>query len=249
MTIYDRKAFFDAVRQPLFQGSMSQQQVDGMSFKLDVWESHHDSEDRRWLAYALATSKHETASKMWPVEENGKGAGYAYGKPVAETGFAYYGRGDVQLTWADNYKSATARLGLTGDNDLYWNPQQALDPRISADVLFTGMIEGWFRKPHSLPKYFGAVDDPYNARDIINGDKKTVPKWSNGVSIGNLIKGYHLDFLEALDAAARFEPEPEPMPAPELLQLVTVDLTAPDGVAFNIRINGVSVVSWEAPSS
>lgn len=210
MTTFDRKTFFDAVRKPLFQGAMSQQQVDGMNFKLDVWEAHHNGRDVRWLAYCLATSKHETASTMWPVEEYGKGAGRPYGEPVAETGFAYYGRGDVQLTWDYNYKGATARLQLTGDNDLYWHPDRALDPAISADVMYSGMIEGWFRNPNSLDDYFSPTrDDAYNARDVVNGDKKTIPQWSNGVSIGNLVAGYHRDFLSALNAAAREEPAPE----------------------------------------
>jgi hypothetical protein len=231
MTTFDRKTFFDAVRKPLFSGSMTQQQVDGMSYKLDVWEKHHNGRDVRWLAYALATSKHETASTMWPVEEYGKGAGRPYGEPVKETGFAYYGRGDVQLTWDYNYKGASSRLGLNGSSDdLYWHPDRALDPVISADVMYSGMIEGWFRSPNSLDDYFSpSRDDPYNARDIINGDKKTIPQWSNGISIGNLVAGYHRDFLSALNAAARDEPAP-PEPA-------VITMTVPAGV--RLIINGI----------
>ncbi|WP_051321020.1 hypothetical protein [Rhizobium mesoamericanum] len=234
MTTFDRKTFFDAVREPLFSGSMTQQQVDGMNFKLDVWESHHGNEDVRWLAYCMATSMHETASKMWPLEEYGKGSGQPYGKPVPETGYAYYGRGDVQLTWDYNYKNATARLGLSGDSDLYWHPSKALDPKISADVMFLGMIQGWFRSPHTLGKYFSAsVNDAFNARDIINGDKNNVPTWSNGLSIGNLIAVYHDTFLVALKMSATDAPTPLP-PPPDVPEII---MTVPEGV--RLIINGI----------
>lgn len=210
---YDREIFFDAVRGPLFGGSLTQQQVDGMNFKLGEWETKYAEWDMRWLAYALATSKHETASAMWPVEEYGKGAGASYGKPDPKTGWAYYGRGDVQLTWADNYQKATAELGLTGDDDLYWHADRALDPQISADVLFVGMEQGWFRSGNKFAKFFNASkEDPYGAREIINGDKSKVPSWSNGVSIGNLVAGYYANFLKAL----RLSMIDEPVPAPEL---------------------------------
>lgn len=203
MTMFDREVFFDNVRGTLFGGSLNQGQVDGMNAVLSAWEAAPLSDDLRHLAYPLATDKHETANTMLPIEEYGKGAGRPYGKPDPMTGKAYYGRGYVQLTWADNYKRATEELGLTANNDLYWHPEKALDHNIAAEVMFRGMSEGWFRKSHNLARYFSdTVDDPYNAREIINGDKSTVPSWSNGVSIGNIIKGYHQKFLKALELAA-----------------------------------------------
>lgn len=240
MTAFDRKIFFDNVRDNPFPGRLTQQQVDGMSFKLDVWEAKHAELDLRWLAYALATSMHETASAMWPCEEVGKGKGQPYGTIVKETGFAYYGRGDVQLTWDYNYKNATTRLGLANtDDDLYWHADRALDPKISADVMYMGMIQGWFRANHALAMYFNdTTDDPYNARDIINGDKKTVPSWSHGVSIGNLIAGYHRGFVEALEASLVDQPSPPPVPEAEQ---VIVDITAPAGVLVRVNINGQAV--------
>jgi hypothetical protein len=112
----------------------------------------------------------------------------------------------VQLTWRDNYKKATQKLGLTGDDDLEWHADRALDLQIASDIMFRGMIEGWFRtkdnKPETLPRYFSeTVDDPFDARGIINGDKNTIPKWSGGVSIGKLIEGYHDAFLDALETS------------------------------------------------
>lgn len=203
----DRKVYFDCVRIAPFDGKLTQQQVDGQNIILDRWEIDPTTIDFRWLAYSLATAKHETADTMWPIEEYGKGKGHSYGAVDPQTGQAYYGRGLVQLTWRDNYKKATAKLGLTGSDDLEYHADRALDCAIASDILFRGMIEGWFRtgndgKPETLPKYFNDVtSDPYNARGIINGDKKTVPNWTGGLSIGDLIAGYHGDFLEALDSA------------------------------------------------
>src|SRR5262245_12330776 len=194
--IFDRKVYFDAVRASLFAGSMSQEQVDGQEAILSRWEADPLSDDLRHLAYPLATTKHETASTMQPIEEYGKGEGHDYGKPDPQTGQTYYGRGFVQLTWRDNYARATSELELAGDDDLEWHADRALNMAIAGEVMFTGMSEGWFRSDsegsQTLVRYFNAqVDDSYGAREIINGDKKTVPSWSHGVSIGNLIAGYH----------------------------------------------------------
>ena len=205
--VIDRKVYFDHVRLDPFNKSLTQQQVDGQNAILDRWEIDPTTVDFRWLAYALATAFHETSQTMWPVSEYGKGKGMAYGvEDPPGSGNVFYGRGFVQLTWADNYKRATKELGLFGHEDLYQHPDKALDLMIAGDVMFYGMIEGWFRtkdgKPETLPRYFNSsTDDPLNARGIINGDKNTVPNWSGGVSIGKLIEGYHVAFLYALQTS------------------------------------------------
>jgi hypothetical protein len=242
----DRTIFFNAVRESLF-GKLEQTQVDGMNFKLDVWEDHPYSDDLRHLAYAFATSYHETGQRMVPVREGFcstdedarayvKKQGYDYAEVDQTTGEVYYGRGDIQTTWASNYQRTTSELGLSGDNDLYWHPDQLLDPRISADALYQGMSEGWYRKssdgkPQTLGRYFsGTKDDPYGAREIVNGDKAKVPSWSNGVSIGKLIEGYHDKFLDALEDAYSEQPAPEPAPEPIVQTVVyRVTITAPVG--------------------
>jgi len=245
---FDRKVFFDDIRHALFGGKLTQQQVDGMTFKLNQWEAHpYHPTDLRWLSYPFATSMHETASTMWPIEEYGKGEGMAYGKPDAETGQTYYGRGDVQLTWKENYTRATRELGLQDTpDDLKWHAAKALDPKISADVMFMGMREGWFRKsggkPETLHRYFSEdKDDPFNAREIINGDKNRKPNWANGKTIGQLIAGYHKEFFEALTAAAIWDiPEPlppTPEPTPEV-QPVLLAVTLHPGQSILITVNG-----------
>lgn len=241
--VFDRKIFFDSVRASLFSGAMSSQQVEGQEAILGEWELQvvePPMTDLRYLSYMLATAYHETSQQMWPIEEYGKGSGKEYGKVDPETGYAYYGRGYVQLTWRENYKKATVKLGLKGDADLEWHPPMALEPQIAADVMFQGMREGWFRQssdgqPQTLVRYFNdATDDAYTAREIINGDKKTVPSWSNGVSIGNLIKGYHQKFLTALqESAVDVAPTPEPVGKP-----IEIGMTLPVGQDYSVWING-----------
>jgi putative chitinase len=208
--MFNREIFFNVVRGSLFHGSMTQRQVDGMSAILTAWEENPRSDDLRWLAYPLATTGHETGFAMWPIEEYGRGQGMSYGKQDPETGQTYYGRGFVQLTWRENYARADVELGYgTTEKDwdsLEWNAGNALKLDVAAEVMFQGMDEGWFRSDeygrHKLERYFNEeIDDPYKAREIINGDKHIVPSWSGGVSIGNLIKQYHVQFLAALEAA------------------------------------------------
>ena len=59
MSNINRKFFFDTVRLSLFDGSLRQGQVNGMTAILDYWETHHATKDDRWLAYALGTTHHE----------------------------------------------------------------------------------------------------------------------------------------------------------------------------------------------
>jgi len=187
----DRDRFFATVRSPLFGGSLSQGQVDGMTHLLDVWEASYAEkhQDQRFLAYALATAFHETARTMQPIEEIGKGRGRAYGHPSGPWRQVYDGRGDIQLTWETNYAHAQARLEaeLGIKVALVQHPALAMDQDIAAHVMFLGMIEGWFTGK-KLPDYFATHrDDPLHARRIVNGLDKA-----------SLIAGYHRAFLRAV---------------------------------------------------
>jgi len=226
---FDREIYFDCVRSTLFGGSMTEGQVIGQEAILLRWETDPLSEDLRHLAYALATTKHETANEMLPIEEYGKGSGHEYGKPDPETEQTYYGRGYVQLTWRDNYAFATRELGLREGDDLEWHAERALDAAIAADVLLYGMTNGWFRPPNKLELYFSDVaDDTYGAREIVNGDKHIIPSWSGGVSIGKLIAGYHAYFLEALVLSSK----------PKTMVDIKIDITVPVGQRIQILVNG-----------
>lgn len=235
MTTFDRTIYFNSVRESLFSGHMSQSQVDGQGFILDAWEQHASYHDIRWLAYFLATAFHETSKEMQPIEEYGKGGNADYAKPDPTTGECYYGRGYVQLTWADNYKRADTEFQWDGDKSCYLHPELQLDAFTAALTGYRGMMEGWFRSDsngrQTLDRYFNdTVDDAYTAREIINGDKKTVPSWSNGVSIGNLIRGYHNKFMDALSAAKVDSPPPQP--TPEEPEVVVIQ---PAGVKVTIK--------------
>lgn len=162
----DRNRFFTTIRPTAFGNKMTQGQVDGCNAILDQWEIRKPNGDIRWLAYMFATTKWETAHTMHPIEEYGHGAGRPYGVPDPVTGHVYYGRGYVQLTWKANYQTMSGPTGV----DLVNHPELALDPKVAADIMFYGMEHGSFTGV-GLGKYFNgpAIEDPYNARRIING--------------------------------------------------------------------------------
>ena len=199
----DRPTFFARVR-PLFTHQlMSQGQVDGMTAILSAWEAWVPNNldlapNQRWLAYALATTFHETAQAMEPVAEIGHGRGRDYGEPDPVTRQVYYGRGYIQLTWKANYQVQGQRLGI----DLEHDPEMALDPGIAANIMLHGMAAGSFTG-RRLGQYFGANpahDDPVNARRIING-----------TDCATLIASYHRLFLTAVQPPA---PIGKPVPQP-----------------------------------
>ena len=188
--MFDRQVYFDAVRGPMFGGSMTQEQVDGQLVILAVGDWHlHTGKmaDQRHLAYMLATTFHETATRMWPIEEYGRGDGRDYGTPDPETGQTYYGRGFVQLTWRENYARASSILELKDERDIEWYAERALDVLIATRVMFQGMKEGWFTGKCLVDYFNPERNDPINARQIINGNDKD-----------ELIADYHYSFLDAL---------------------------------------------------
>src|SRR4051794_34558050 len=107
--MFDKTTFFDSVRTSLFAGALTQQQIEGIGYKLAAWVAFNPASDVRHIAYSLATAYHETGKRMWPIEEIGKGRGRAYGVPTGPWNLVYDGRGDVQLTWLRNYQHATER--------------------------------------------------------------------------------------------------------------------------------------------
>lgn len=166
-------AFWNALRGSKQLGpSLTQSEVDGVSYKLAAMgQAGWPVAD---AAYGLATSYHETGGVMHPVREIGRGAGKAYGKPGPHGGQVAYGRGDVQLTWPENYAKVDAALGLGGA--LIKNYDLALQPDISARTMVYGMETGLFtgkRLADYLPRSGHAGHDSFGqARRIINGTDK-----------------------------------------------------------------------------
>nr|WP_141514338.1 MULTISPECIES: hypothetical protein [unclassified Rhizobium] len=180
----DRMFFFDAVREELFKGELTQPQVVGIAAILDAWERRFAQADRRWLAYILATAYHETAYTMQPVRETLAEsdaraveileAAYAAGRLAwvktpywrpDEDGRCWLGRGLVQLTHKRNYE---AMSGLTGI-DLVADPDRAMEMDAAVTILIEGMLQGSFTG-HKLADHLNATtEDWVNARRIVNG--------------------------------------------------------------------------------
>lgn len=163
----NRAAFYAAVRASLFGGRLTASQVAGMEAILDAAPTLLGTTS---LGYALATTFHETARTMQPIEEYGRGKGKSYGP----TGF--WGRGFVQLTWEANYAKATTRLRQLGylraDEDLVKTPKLAMRLDLAAPILFVGMAEGWFTGKKLADYFGGGRYEPVGARRIINGTDK-----------------------------------------------------------------------------
>jgi hypothetical protein len=227
----DRDIFFNSVRSSLFGGNLTQSQVDGMNYLLDVWEMYFEAanprDGQKWLAYCLATVFHETAKTMQPIEEYGKGKGKSYGQPAGPYGQIYYGRGHVQLTWETNYKKGQERLDQVYNviAELWPKPQLMLQNEISALVLYDGMSAGWFTGV-GLPKYFNAtVEDPVNARRIVNGTDQA-----------QTIAGYYWKFKPAIVTTTEPAPSPEPEPPPET-QPPTLTISSDTPVFIKLGVN------------
>ena len=186
----NKPQFFQLVRHSLFGGKLSKEQVLGLETILLEFEAKYSYIGLNALAYILATAYHEVDKKMKPIEEYGKGRGRTYGRKVKMSmkhyltpDKIYFGRGFVQLTWYENYEKAGKKLNI----DLLNNPELALDLKHATDIMFLGMIEGWFTA-RKLSQYFSDTKANYvSARAIINGKDKQ-----------NLIADYAKKFRSAL---------------------------------------------------
>lgn len=193
----NKDKFFAAIKETLFK-KFSVDQVSGLNVLIDEAVSNKTS--KKHFAYMLATTYHETNATMQPIKELGGSAYYTKlydvkgknptraiqnGNTAAGDGPKYCGRGYVQLTWKNNYKKASEKLGL-GD-ELVKNPDRVMEPKIAADIMFAGMNEGWFTGK-KLSDYISDTKTDYvGARRIINGTDKA-----------NLIANYAVLFEKAL---------------------------------------------------
>jgi LysM repeat protein/predicted chitinase len=178
---FNRKKFFTAYRE-IF-GSLRQHQVNGLSSLLMSFEQDKDITNLQYMAYMLATVKHETANRFQPITEYGGRSYFSKYDPIlANTsrrrarakrngnirrgdGYKYRGRGFVQITWKNNYQKLGDALGY----DLVNNPEKALDPVIAYKIMSYGMRKGVFTG-RRLSHYISSDHTDYkNARKIING--------------------------------------------------------------------------------
>lgn len=183
------KTFFDIVRPVL--PIKDSAQVAGYEFIIQ--EGLKLGLPLRWIAYALATTYHETAATMEPIVERGPvsyfnkyNAGTRLGKALGNTqegdGYRYRGRGYVQITGRANYK----KFGLEN------KPEDALKPEVAVQIMYQGMTRGTFTGKAFKDYFTNDKTDWRNARRIINGVDKA-----------DLIAGYAKLYMEALDAAVK----------------------------------------------
>ena len=228
---FDSAAFFAALRAGQLRHRQSSQ-VEGTEMLLPKLRGLRTS----WVAYALATTWHETAVTMKPIRENlnysvngllksfsrrriseadarrlGRGPGEGplnasrqaaiantiyggswgrdnLGNTMPGDGALFLGRGYVQITGRTNYERAAAATGYP----LVGNPDLTMRPDIAAEILRSGMVDGWFTgKSLSdyLPDAIGTREQFRQARRIINGTDKD-----------DLIAGYAVAFQAALIA-------------------------------------------------
>lgn len=198
------KPFFDSIRASLFKGSMSQNQVSGVTFLLKATEGL----PLKHRAYILATTHHETGPassnlhwtprrEIWgPTAAQSRYEGRKdLGNTVKGDGKRFMGRGYVQITGRTNYQKASSLVG----KDLVANPDLALDPDIAARIIVHGMVNGWF-----TGKKLSDYDSYVNMRRIVNGTDKA-----------QLIAEYAEMFESALKKLPAGSVEPsKPAPAP-----------------------------------
>ncbi|NQW50383.1 MAG: peptidoglycan-binding protein [Rhodospirillales bacterium] len=115
------------------------------------------------IAYVLATTQWETAQTFQPVKEaywlseSWRKANFRY--------YPYYGRGYVQLTWKNNYKTYSDLIG----RDMVSDPDIALEPAVSLFVLVHGFKTGAFTG-RAITQYISEDrTDFVEARRCING--------------------------------------------------------------------------------
>ena len=185
----NNEKFYDSIRKTI---TLTNENVRGFEFLLQEAESRKIPLHK--LAYILATTYHETAARMQPIAEYGKGKGRPYGAR-GKYGQAQYGRGYVQLTWDANYEKADRELRMGGA--LLKNFDKALEPQYAAPILFAGMEHGWFTGK-KLDDFIDSIDesDEEDGREF-EGARRII----NGVDKKQLISKYALLFEKGLKAA------------------------------------------------
>lgn len=203
----DRTHAFDIIRKSsLFGRKFTPEQVAGIDGIITAFEESGVT-DKRVLAYALATAYHETGKHMSPIKETvmpyhknkmptdqevvdrlnkwarktGRRSNIYW--KIQPNGKSYFGRGQVQLTWLDNYRKSSADAGY----DLVAEPERMLDPVVSAKVLIKGLLDGRWNGRGKGILYYLETNDLKNARRTVN----VIDQWEK-------IAAYYAVFLTAL---------------------------------------------------
>lgn len=139
-------------------------------------DEDNDVTDSRWIAYMIATCKHETAATFAPIKERGPSQyfdkyepgthlGIRLGNTKTGDGAKYKGRSYCQITGRENYTKFAKLL----DIDLVTNPDLALSSEVAYKIMSIGMRKGLFTGVKLSQFFTPLTTDFLNARKIING--------------------------------------------------------------------------------
>jgi hypothetical protein len=165
------------------------------------------SPDVRYLAYMLATARHEAYHFLSGEFYSAKPevGGYSYfnkydpvlakserwrqratknGNTKEGDGYKYRGRGMVHLTWKNNYKAAADYF----DVDFVSNPDLAAQYEYAVPIMIWGMENGIFTGKKLSDYISGERCDYQGARKIINGNDKKELIASYAVKFENILK-------------------------------------------------------------
>lgn len=250
------KPFFDLIR-PLFGGSLTQSQIDGINATIAGFALYGDGNVNN-LAYALATEKHETGGTMRPVVERGSKAYFDkyegrkdLGNNQPGDGFRYRGRGKVQITGRRNYAFWGKRLGV----DLIGNPELALDRDIAVRLLIEGSMLGVYTGK-ALGAYIDDIDEDdaedlreyIQARRVINGQDKAKEiaqcalvferalRAASTPATPKPVEAQPIDIVKPLDYQPGDTDEPSPTSAP--------GLTVGEIASIGLILAGLLAVGW-----
>lgn len=179
---------YDIIRKELAGGKITPEQFKGFERVVSALDADKDYSYPQG-AYVLATIWHETATRMTPIGEYGKGKGRAYGTWLTNSKgerycykdfskksvylerdypFLYYGRGDTQNTWWDNYD----KLSKVFKVDFLRNPDLLLTDEWSTPVTLYSMKVGLYTGRKLSTFVNSNKQDFVEARRVINGVDK-----------------------------------------------------------------------------
>ncbi|MGO4808256.1 hypothetical protein AB4156_01470 [Cupriavidus sp. 2MCAB6] len=171
---FNHQTFYTAYEQAF--APLSAPKLSGLDRLLGFVQLDPDVVDVRWVAYMLATVKHECADSWQPITEFGKDSYFLQyerppkagplGNTQAGDGLRFKGRGYVQITGRGNYGKLSKRLGL--GTSLVDDPERVLDPLTAYRIMSIGMREGVFTGKTLSAYLTGDKTDYVNARRIIN---------------------------------------------------------------------------------
>jgi hypothetical protein len=180
---FDHKRFFTDFS-PRTGLTLTPERKSAIDFMLTKFEGDAGFTMLRELAYALATTRWETAHTFLPIKEkrfnrNTNPREWERQDRYWRTGF--YGRGYVQITWEENYRKAGQKLAgarivingtpvLVNAETFVQNPDYVLNQEAAYAICSRGMREGWFTGK-KLGEFIrdGKPPDYVGARRVING--------------------------------------------------------------------------------